>query len=227
MYHGGGVPREYRGPLARIPHHRGEGRGSWFLNSKVVDSSHASIVQVTPHPVPPCGTTLSPREREGGFFLGGLMSRVPQGGIARLLPQPRRGAASIAGGNAPGNRAHPLTPFPSPRSRGEGCRRRGVGVLFPWVSPTAIHVAPLRGAPNGQTFLGLTSSASGLPHLSQAPEPDLDKSGSKAPLLMSCRYRCGRLGFFNALQCAPRVYWICGCTVASMFSGPFRVTGKA
>ena len=30
----------------------------------------------------------------------------------------------------------------------------------PWVTPTAIHVAPLRGAPNRQTFASLTDRAS-------------------------------------------------------------------
>lgn len=65
-------------------------------------------------------------------------------GDGRAKSQPRRGVISIAGGHAPGNRA-PSPPAPSPRWRGEGCRRRGVGSC-PGVSPPATEIAALRGA---------------------------------------------------------------------------------
>jgi len=47
---------------------------------------------------------------------------------SRPPPEPSapQGLDMSSRGNAPGNVA-PLTAFPSPRLRGEGCRRRGVG----------------------------------------------------------------------------------------------------
>jgi hypothetical protein len=112
---------------------------------------------------------------------------------AQALALALQGRKVSSGGSAPGNRPTASPPSPLPVRRGEGCRRRGAA--FPWVSPTATHVAPLQGAWNGQTSSGLTGRTSGLlkavtelpgsslPQFSFEPEhnfPGLALGGSQA-----------------------------------------------
>ena len=80
-----------------------------------------------------------------GIRILDVVSRIPH------WAQPRRDWMWVAGGSAPGKH-RPLAPFPSPRERGEGCRRRGVGP-GPGVSPPATQLAPLRGVPTPRNFL--------------------------------------------------------------------------